>query len=118
MNDTLPPPTPIRPRDTSGDIEYQPIVSFEDREDACPACEDKEYVIGFEAGLLYARLEAKPLEFGGAYHSANRVVLERIADARGYDAAFVPSGTEGWLFGTFTRRPPVRRLRVVQKDEG
>ena len=110
-------PTPIRPRDTSDDAEYRPIISFDGRDGACPSCEDREFVRGYEAGLLYARLEAKPPEFHGAYHSDNRPMLSRVADALGYVADFTSSGVEGWAFAVFTKKPTARRLSVVPKEE-
>ena len=116
MNDTLPPPTPIRPRDTSDDVEYRGFISFEGRDETCPTCEDVEFVRGFEVGLLYARLEAKPPEFRGTYHTENRTVIERVAAAHGYTVEFTPSGGEGWLFATYTRKPS-RHLSVVPTSE-
>lgn len=117
MSDTPPPPTPIRPRDTSDDVEYRGFVSFEERDETCPTCEDRQFVLGFEVGLLHARLEAKPPTFTGTYHTANRTVLERVATALGYASDFTPSGIEGWLFATYIRKPS-RHLAVVPKDEG
>ena len=117
MTETPPPPTPIRPRDTSDDAEYRPFISFEGREGACPSCEDREFVRGYEAGLLYARLEAKPPDFHGTYHSENSDMLTRVAEALGYVAGFTSSGVEGWVFGAFTKKPAARRLSVVPKEE-
>lgn len=117
MNDELPPPTPIRPRDTSNDAEFRPTVSFDGRAAECSTCGAKEFVLGFEAGLLSARLEASPSEFRGTYHSSNADMLERIAGALGYFSDFSASGDPLWTFATFTKSAPKKRLSVVPKEE-
>lgn len=116
MSDEPKQPTPIRPRDTSDDVEFRGFVSFEGRDETCPTCVDAQFVLGFEVGLLHARLEAKPPEFRGTYHAENRTVLERVASALGYTADVTPSGVEGWVFATYTRKP-TRHLSVVPPPE-
>lgn len=107
---------PIRPRDTSNDVEFGPLVSFESRPTECATCGNREFVLGFEVGLLHARLEAKPPEFSGTYHAPNRTMLEREAKAMGYSAAFEATGFGEWLFATFTKEVPRRHLSVVQAE--
>ena len=109
-------PTPIRPRDTANDAEFAPLVSFDGRPTECGACGSREFVLGFEAGLLHARLEARPPEFRGTYHTANSEMLRREAEAMGYDVALKSSGDAAWVYATFAKRVPRRRLGIVPKE--
>jgi len=60
-----------------------------------------EYVDGFEAGLLFARLDARPVEWRGTYHARNCEQLTRVADSLGYAVEWETTSDETWVFGTF-----------------
>lgn len=94
-------------------VAFMPLVSFEGRggcsAEACP-----DFVLGWEAGQLSARLDARPEEWSGTYHAANSIMLERIAAARRYSVETAPSGDPLWVFATFR---PLPRLSLVTDGE-
>jgi hypothetical protein len=74
------------------------VVSFEGRPDEC-TCAD--FVLGFEAGMLRARLSEKPATWGGTYHAKNLLMLQRIAEASGYGLVVTPAEDPTWIFVDF-----------------
>lgn len=94
-------------------VEFKPTISFEARAAECQAEGCNDFVLGFEAGLLYARLEGKPKEWNGTYHSSNVDMLVRVANAAQYVANVEPSGDPTWAFINFVPAPPVRHLAPV-----
>ena len=66
--------------------------------------DSEDFVLGVETGLLMARLEARPGTWRGTYHTANRVMVERVANAMGYDVAIEPSESAEWSFADFVKR--------------
>lgn len=97
----------------SEDREYGLIVSFPDQ--------SHSFVHGFEAGEIWKDMERRE-EIKRNVHTANRLVIERMADALGYDLAFEDCALGGvtydeWLVMTATptpEAPPRSRFRVVQ----
>ena len=77
------------------------VVSFDGRPDACATCGDQQFVLGVEVGTLLARLETRPANWRGTYHAANRMMIERVAQARGYEAKVEASSDPAWLFIDF-----------------
>lgn len=103
-------------RDSPGHVAaFVPTISFEDREAECKADGCKDFVFGYEAGLLDGRLLAGPESWSGTYHTQNLDTLKRVAEARGYVCAEESSGVPGWSFATFTPKP-VRQLTIVPKE--
>lgn len=90
----------------SAEAGFHLVLSFEGRPDNCPTCGDGQFVLGVEIGTLLARLEAKPASWRGTYHAANQVMIERVAQARGYAAKVETSSDPAWLFIDFTPAPP------------
>jgi len=84
--------------------DFRCIASFPD--------DSASFVNGFEAGMLWHRMVAgeTPIENPIAYHSENREVFQRMADAQGYDAEFEPIDDE-WMIATFTKRP--KRFGII-----
>lgn len=82
------------------------VVSFDGRPNPCATCGDQQFVLGVEVGTLLARLEAKPASWRGTYHADNLVVIERVAQARGYAAKVEASSDPAWLFIDFTPAGP------------
>lgn len=85
-------------------------VAFEDP--------SKAYTLGFEAGLLWSFL-AGPVKspderFECRVQRANRVMVDRMARATGWDALFASTDDVEWMAATFTRAKP--RLSVVRGD--
>ena len=79
-------------------------LSFEERPGGC-LCAD--FVLGFEAGLLDARLSALGSgdSWGGTYHAANRIMLERLASAHGCTLTTTPADESShWLFSDFLKQ--------------
>lgn len=95
---------------------FHPTISFEDRASECKAESCKDFVFGYEAGLLDGRLATQPELWQGTYHTHNLDMLKRVAEARGYTCTSEPSGVPGWHFATFTPTPALPRLAVVPKE--
>jgi hypothetical protein len=106
-------------RDSPDDMAtFEPILSFEGRSSECKA-ECKDFVFGYEAGLLGARLDARPTHWTGTYHAENLDMLRRVADAKGYSCIVEPSGDPCWAFISFEPKPEQPRLKLVPKaDKG
>lgn len=92
--------------------EFTGFVSLDDSP-GCSSAGCRGCTLGMEVGILTARLDAKPQEWNGTYHAENAAILERVAKAKGYEAAFERSADAAWIFGTFTPLPPRPALRIV-----
>jgi hypothetical protein len=86
---------------------FRPVIEF-DRDSI-------DFVLGYEAGILDARLGAKPATWRGTYHAANAEMLRRVARAHRYDATIMDSGDPNWIFADFAPSPPA--IRLVRDDE-
>lgn len=87
------------------DTEMRCIVPFPDQ--------SASFVHGFEAGLVWARMEAGQTHIDGngvPFHEANLEVFRRMAAHFGYDMEAQP-GDGTWAEITFTKRRS--RLSVV-----
>jgi len=61
-----------------------------------------DFVLGYEAGMLFVRLDRKRKKWSGVYHTENRTMLERTALCCGYSVEIEESGDPAWVFATFT----------------
>jgi hypothetical protein len=75
--------------------QFRPLIEFPDTEG---------FALGYEAGLLFGRLDAHPDTWTGTYHADNVEMLRRTADTCGYAVKIEPSGDALWVFAEFTRR--------------
>jgi hypothetical protein len=66
--------------------------------------DDAGFVLGYEVGLLFGRLDAKPATWSGTYHADNEDMLRETATVCGYDVKIESSGDAAWVFAQFTRR--------------
>lgn len=73
---------------------FKPLIEFPDRDG---------FVLGYEAGLLFGRLDAKPYTWSGTYHAENADLLRETAKACGYSVKIEPSGDATWVFAEFKR---------------
>jgi len=64
-----------------------------------------EFCYGFETGLLFARLEARPERWAGTYHAANEEMIRRVAASVDYIVEIEPLA-EGWITAEFFPRIP------------
>lgn len=72
------------------ETKYGLLVSFEDQ--------SPSYVHGFEAGMLWHRMEAgAEAEIELMVHSANRETINRMAIAKGWTATFAATEYDEWL---------------------
>tara|TARA_B100002049_G_C15942970_1_gene317166 strand:- start:269 stop:553 length:285 start_codon:yes stop_codon:yes gene_type:complete len=71
------------------DNEYGLIVSFPDQSET--------FVLGFEAGMIWQRLESGETEFEAVAHAGNSEVIYRMANAKNLDANIHESDVEGWV---------------------
>lgn len=87
--------------------EFRCLVPFPDGSDS--------FVNGFEAGMIWQRMNAGEHQIGGldeiATHASNAEVFRRMATAQGYSVEIEPSIDE-WIIATFTKNP--RRFAVVK----
>ena len=82
---------------------HELIISFDDQ--------SENYVLGFEAGLLYQKLEAGLVIDEYSVHTKNVPTLTRIASHFGYSADYMSTNVEGWSTISLSRGKP--KLRVV-----
>jgi hypothetical protein len=75
---------------------YGLLVSFPDQSET--------FVLGFEAGQCWQRLEAGNAD-DVTMHAANQEVFRRIARNYAYDVEFEPA-SEGWSVARFSRGRP------------
>lgn len=78
------------------DAEFLPTIAFNR--------DSQDFVDGYEMGLLFARLDARPEHWAGTYHARNQTLIERTAAACGYGVTIEPSGDATWMFAEFTRK--------------
>lgn len=75
----------------------------------------ESFVLGYEAGMIWQRMNAGEFKIGGsdevATHAANLEVFQRMADAQAYDLEIEPCGDDCWMIATFTKRQ--KKFRVV-----
>lgn len=75
-------------------MECSLLVSFPDQSPA--------FTLGFEAGMIWARMEAREPQIEATTRAENAPVLRRMAAARGYDIAFAASEMLKWEFVRLT----------------
>ncbi|MBB3411181.1 hypothetical protein FHT87_005134 [Rhizobium sp. BK316] len=87
--------------------EFRCLVPFPDQ--------SENFVLGFEAGMIWQRMVSGETTIGGldeiATHAGNIAVFQRMADAQGYDLMTDDAG-DGWIIATFTKRK--NRFRLVK----
>lgn len=76
--------------------QFRPLIEFPD--------DSAGFVLGYEAGLLFGRLDTKPETWAGTYHADNAEMLQQTAKTCGYTVKIEPSGDPTWVFAEFTRR--------------
>lgn len=70
------------------DAEYGLIVSFPDQ--------SQSFTLGFEAGMIWQRIQSGEVSLEATTRVENRQVLERMAFASGLSCSLESSGIEGW----------------------
>jgi hypothetical protein len=82
--------------------EYGLLVAFPD--------ESETFVLGFEAGQIWADLEVFAMD-DRTVHVKNQEVIRRMARARGYSVEFTPHDVD-WCVAKFSRgqRPQLRAV--------
>lgn len=75
-------------------MEHALIVSFPDQ--------STSFTYGFEAGMIWARMEARVPAIEATVRAENGPVLRRMAAALGYDIAFAASEMMEWEFVRLT----------------
>ena len=75
---------------------FRPLVAFDS--------DSEDFVLGYEMGLLFGRLDARPTTWSGTYHAANREMISRTANSLGYAAAIENSSDPAWVFASFEQR--------------
>lgn len=75
-------------------MQHSLIVSFPDQ--------SPSFTLGFEAGMIWARMEAREPAIEATVRAENGPVLRRMATARGYDIAFGASEMLEWEFVRLT----------------
>ncbi len=88
------------------EVNWQPLVTFEDQ--------TANYVHGFEAGIIWLRMQAGDAEITETTHPENRETLINIANVCGYAIEIEPSGFEGWDNLKATKRPKRGSLTIVK----
>lgn len=87
------------------DVEWRPLVAFEDQ--------SSSYVHGFEAGMIWQRMQDSEAEIDAVTHTENRQTLMKMANAAGYALDLAPSGVDGWDNMKATQRPKRGPLSIV-----
>lgn len=88
------------------DSDWGLMVAFTD--------DSPSFVNGFEAGIIWALLEAGQASIERTVHAENREVIERMARRMGYSCEFVETEVEGWLELVLTKLRPASHLSVVR----
>jgi hypothetical protein len=87
--------------------EFRCLVPFPD--------ESQSFVHGFEAGMIWRRMNAGEAVIGGldeiALHVENEEVFRRMGAAHGYTVDVLPP-RDGWITVMFTKNP--KRFGVVE----
>lgn len=104
--DRYPPATPATPHQGTvmDDVEHSLVVSFPDQSQA--------FTLGFEAGMLWQRMESGERSIRATTRVENRECITRMATAQGATARMIPTGVDGWdeTIIDHAARP---RLRVI-----
>lgn len=93
--------------------EWQPLVAFSD--DDSPS-----YVNGFEAGMIWQKMQDQHAEIDAAVHVENEGTLRNMANAAGYTMtfrAFTEDDWHGWASAQFTQRPAQGHLSIVEAND-
>ena len=90
----------------SNDSEYGLIVRFHDQ--------SHSYVHGFEAGIIWRRMESGEQDFSATIHDENIAVIRDMAAACGLSATINESEVEGWSYAEFSTLPTKKKLTLVQ----
>ena len=86
--------------------EYGLIVSFTDQSES--------FTLGFEAGMIWQRLQNGETHIKATVHTSNTEVLKRMSDAVGLDSAAKPTQIEGWSdFETMPMPKKGAALRLI-----
>lgn len=86
--------------------EWQLLFPFDD-----PSA---SYVHGFEAGMIWQRMQAGEEEIVVTVHRENEITLRRMADAAGYEMTYAETEMLEWADVTFQRRPRRGPMNVVK----
>lgn len=79
------------------DPSYGLVLSFFGLYENFP--EECAFVHGVELGALWERMQAGHVaEFESTTHERNRGIIQRAAEASGWEADIKPSGADGWDF--------------------
>mgnify|MGYP001590222332 CR=1 FL=1 len=89
---------------------FLPVIAFPD--DSAGFC------LGYEAGLLFGRLDAGPDTWSGTYHADNVDMLRKTAATCGYDVKIEPSDDAMWVFADFTHKVMGPRPVRVKDSKG
>jgi len=79
-------------------MDYGLVVSFPDQSQA--------FTLGFEAGMLWRRIEAKEPDISVTTRIENREIIARMASASGLVVELTPSEIEGWDLTILTPEKP------------
>lgn len=77
-----------------GEAGWRPVLPF--------TSDDVNFALGFEAGLVYAKMRERELVVEGTYHNLNDEQLLLMARSLGYSAQFNRLD-DTWMAGRFTR---------------
>ncbi len=87
--------------------EYSLIVSFPDQSET--------FVLGFEAGMIWEKLQAGVLDFDLTIHTANTEVIQRMCEASKVIPTLTPTEFPEWTNLSFRLRLPAKpNLRLVK----
>lgn len=86
------------------DVEHSLVVSFPDQSQA--------FTLGFEAGMLWQRMESGERLPRATTRVENRECITRMATALGATARFFPTGVDGWD-ETIINQQSRPRLRII-----
>jgi hypothetical protein len=92
------------------------LISFEARGAECVTDGCRDFVLGYEAGRLDARLTARPESWDGTYHTVNLDMLLRVAEAHGYVCSVERSADPAWVHLAFVPAPRPR-LALLPPEE-
>jgi hypothetical protein len=84
---------------------WHPVVTFVD--------ESESFVHGFEAGLVWAQIEAGAQVVERTVHAANQRLFRRMAGRMGYRFEFERSEVDGWAYLRMEKCRPACHLQVV-----
>ena len=88
-------------------VERGLIVSFEDQ--------DPRYTYGFEAGMIWQRMQNGETKFDQYIRVENRLTIERMCAARNYGCDFGECEVEGWMiFIAWKREDSAPKFRLIE----